>query len=150
MSEKKNVAFRVVIDTNVWVSALLNPSGYPAKIRKAFEEGLFEVVISEPILKEIADVLSRPKIKNKYGITGADIQELLILIEERSEHVLVSGDVRICRDKDDDFIIETAVKGKAKYLITRDDDVKSDKNVSNFLLQSGISVLSIAKFLKLI
>ena len=144
------MAFRVVIDTNVWVSALLNLAGYPAKIRKAFEEGLFETVISEPILKEIADVLSRPKIKDKYGIIEADIQELLILIEERSEHVLVSGDVSICRDKDDNFIIETAVKGKAKYLITRDDDVKSDKNVSNFLLQSGISVLSIAKSLKLI
>lgn len=54
------MVIRAVIDTNIWVSALLNPSGYPAKLRKAFEEGRFEVVISEPILKEIADVLSRP------------------------------------------------------------------------------------------
>ena len=144
------MAFRVVIDTNVWVSAILNPSGYPARIRKAFEEGLFEIIVSEPILKEIADVLNRPRIKDKYGITDAEIKELLILIEERSEHVLVSGHVCICRDKDDDFIIETAVKGNARYLITRDDDVKSDKKVSTFLLQSGVSVLSVTKFLKLI
>ncbi len=144
------MAFRVVIDTNVWVSAILNPSGYPARIRKAFEEGLFEIIVSEPILKEIADVLNRPRIKDKYGITDAEIKELLILIEERSEHVLVSGHVSICRDKDDDFIIETAVKGNARYLITRDDDVKSDKKVSTFLLQSGVSVLSVTKFLKLI
>ncbi len=141
---------KAVIDTNIWVSALLNPSGYPARLRKAFEEGLIEVVISEPILREITDVLSRPRIKNKYGIADVDIQEFLILIEERSEHVLVSGDVRICRDKDDDLIIETAVKGKVKYLVTRDDDVKTDTKVSDFLSQSNISPISVAKFLKLI
>lgn len=144
------MSVRAVIDTNIWVSALINPAGYPAGIRKAFEERLFEAIISEPILKEIADVLNRPRIKDKYGITEADIQEYLILIEERSEHVLVSGVVSIGRDKEDDFVIETAIKGKAKYLITRDDDIKSDINVSDFLLKSGISVISVAKFLKLI
>ena len=91
---------RAVIDTNIWISALLNPYGYPAQIRKAFEKGLFDVVI--------------------------------------------------CRDKDDDLVIETAVKGKAAYLVTRDDDVKNDKSVLDFLSQSGISVLTVDKFLKII
>ena len=144
------MAVRAVIDTNIWVSALLNPHGYPAKLRKAFEEGLIEVIISEPILEEIADVLNRPRIKDKYGITEADIRELLILVEERSEHVLISGDVNICRDRDDNLIIETAIKGNAKYLVSRDDDVKMDTKITEFLSGSGISVLSVAKFLKLI
>ena len=65
-------------------------------------------------------------------------------------HVLLSGDIKICRDKDDNFIIETAIKGKAEYLVTRDDDVKFDKEVSGFLSKYGISVTSVAKFLKLI
>ena len=137
-----------VVDTNIWVSALLNPSGYPAKLRNAFEEGLFDVVISEPILEEIADVLSRPRIKDKYGISETDIKKLLVLIEERAEHVLVSGALSICRDKDDDLIIETAVKGKVQYLVTRDDDIKNDINVLTFLTQAGISTISIAKFLE--
>ena len=144
------MAVRAVIDTNIWVSALLNPHGYPAKLRKAFEEGLIEVIISEPILEEIADVLNRPRIKDKYGITEADIRELLILVEERSEHVLISGDVNICRDRDDNLIIETAIKGNAKYLVSRDDDVEMDTKITEFLSGSGISVLSVAKFLKLI
>jgi hypothetical protein len=42
------------------------------------------------------------------------------------------------------------VKGKAEYLVTRDDDVKFDKEVSDFLSKYGISVTSVAKFLKLI
>ena len=144
------MAVRAVIDTNIWVSALINPHGYPAKLRKAFEDGLIEVIISEPFLEEIADVLSRPRIKDKYGITEVDIRELLMLIEERSEHVLISGDINICRDRDDNFIIESAINGNAKYLVTRDDDVKMDMKVSEFLSRSGISVLSIAKFLNLI
>ena len=35
------MAIKAVIDTNIWVSALLNPCGYPAQLRKAFEIGSF-------------------------------------------------------------------------------------------------------------
>lgn len=144
------MGIRAVIDTNIWVSSLLNPSGYPAKLRKAFEEGIFEVVVSEPILIEIAEVLNRPRIKDKYGITEYDIKELLILIEERSEHVLLDEDINICRDPDDDLIIETAMKGKAQYIVSRDDDLKFAPEVSAALSLSGIIVLTVAKFLSVI
>ncbi|MGR3292781.1 MAG: hypothetical protein ACUZ9M_02035, partial [Candidatus Scalindua sp.] len=53
----------------------------------------------------------------------------------------------ICRDKDDNAVIETAIKGKALFLVTRDDDIKSDKKVSSFLMKYKISVASIAQFL---
>ena len=144
------MAIRAVINTNIWVSALLNPFGFPARLLKSFEEGAFHTVISEPIIEELADVLNRPRIRERYGITEGDIHELLILIEERSEHVLLSGDVKICRDKDDDLIIETAIKGKAEYLVTRDDDIKFDKEVLSFLSKYGIAVVSISKFLDII
>lgn len=144
------MTIKAVIDTNIWVSALLNPFGYPARIRKFFEKGVFQVVVSEPLLEELADVLNRPRIREKYDVTPEDIEEILTLIEERSEYVLLSGDIEICRDKDDNLIIETAVKGKAGYLVTRDDDVKFDKEVSDFLSNYDISVTSVAKFLNLI
>lgn len=144
------MVIRAVIDTNIWVSALLNPFGPPAKLRKSFEKGIFHVIISDSMIEELADVLNHPRIKDRYGISGNDIQQLLTLIEERSEHILLSGNVNICRDKDDDLVVETAIKGKAGYLVTRDDDIKSDKEVSTFLSRYGISVLSVAKFLKVI
>ena len=144
------MAVKAVIDTNVWVSSLLNPFGFPAKLRKSFEEGIFHAVISESILEELAEVLNRPRIKDKYGISENDIKELLVLIEEQAEPVLLSGEITICRDKDDNLVIETAIKGQAAFLVTRDDDIKFDKAVSSFLLQNGISVISIAKFLALI
>jgi len=94
---------------------IINPFGYPARVRKSFEKGLFQVVVSEPILEELADVFNRPRIREKYDITPEDIEEILTLIEERSEHVLLSGNIEICRDKDDNLIIETAIKGKAVF-----------------------------------
>ncbi len=144
------MSVKAVIDTNVWVSSLLNPFGFPARLRKSFEEGVFQAVISEPILEELAEVLSRPRLKNKYRISEHDIKELLILIEEKAEHVLLSGDITICRDKDDNLVIETAIKGQAAFLVSRDDDIKFNKAVSTFLLPYSISVVSIAKFLALI
>lgn len=61
-------AVRAVIDTNIWVSSLLNPFGFPARLRKSFEEGSFHVIISAPMIEELADVLNRPRIKGKFEI----------------------------------------------------------------------------------
>lgn len=69
---------------------------------------------------------------------------------QRADHVSVSGEISVCRDKDDNLIIETAIKGEAAYLVTRDDDVKTDERVVSFLKGYRIAVLSVAKFLKVI
>jgi putative PIN family toxin of toxin-antitoxin system len=143
-------AVRAVIDTNIWVSSLLNPFGYPARLRKAFEEGDFSVVISAPMLEELLDVLNRPKIKDKFKIEDEDISALLLLLEDRAEDVWISGNITICRDKDDDLVIETAVKSKAEYLVTRDDDLKFDRKILSFLLQHDVTVISLSKFLAVI
>lgn len=144
------MAVKAVVDTNIWVSSLLNPFGFPAKLRMLFAKGLFDVVISTPILEEIAEVLMRPRIRDKYEIAGDDVEGLLLLIEERAENVPISGDVAICRDKDDNLVIETAIKSGAKYLVTRDDDIKFDKAVASFMLKNGVTVISLQKFLDLI
>jgi len=144
------MAIRAVIDTNIWVSAILNPFGFPSKLRHSFTKGLFQPVISEPMFLELAEVLNRPRIKDKYGLAAADITELLLLIEERSESVHVSGRVKLCRDRNDDMVIETAIQGRAEYLVTRDDDIKHDGEVSSFLQQYNISILTVANFLSII
>lgn len=144
------MAIRAVIDTNIWVSAILNPFGFPSRLRKSFTKGLFQPVISEPMFLELAEVLNRPRIKDKYGLTIADIKELLVLIEERSESVHITGNVKLCRDRNDDMVIETAVNGRVEYLVTRDDDIKHDSEVSFFLQRYKVEILSVAKFLSII
>ena len=57
---------RAVVDTNVWVSGFLNPHGAPARLRLAYRQGKFIAVTSEPLLAELAEVLTRPKLTSKY------------------------------------------------------------------------------------
>lgn len=57
-----------LFDTNVWVSALLNPSGIPARLITRWTQGDFTVVTSLPLLEELSEVLSRPRLKRKYQI----------------------------------------------------------------------------------
>lgn len=64
---------RAVVDTNVWVSALINPSGAPAEVLTAYRAGAFTLVTSEEMLAEVGEVLARPRIARKYGIEAADI-----------------------------------------------------------------------------
>jgi putative PIN family toxin of toxin-antitoxin system len=122
------MGINAVIDTNVWISALLNPHGHPALLRASFEAGKFQAVISSPLLEELVDVLQRPRIKDKYRIRPEDIEELVVLIEERCKTVTVMGEMTVCRDKDDNRIIETAVAGGAQYIVTRDDDLMTTSN----------------------
>ena len=45
------------------------------------------------------------------------------------------------------MILETALNGKAKYIVTRDDDIKFDNQVSSFLKRYDISVKTVAQFM---
>lgn len=138
---------RAAIDTNVWISALLFPSGMPGKVLLALADRAFTPVISEPLIAEIVDVSQRPRIIRKYGLTQGDIDRLVGLLCERAEMIEVTGTVHVCRDPDDDILIETAVLGLADVLVTRDDDLKGAAEVTDYLEAAGIAVLSVRRFL---
>ncbi len=137
----------VVVDTNVWVSAFINPHGPPAQIREAFVLGRFQVVLSVPILDEIAEVLARPRIRGKYGLDENEIAEFLRALAQHSIPVVPTGNLHICRDPDDDLVLETALLGKAQYMITRDDDLKRDPDLIAQMQAYQITVLSVRQFL---
>ena len=130
---------RAVVDTNVWVSAILNPSGLPGAVLRALKDGRFTLVSCEHLLDEIEAVLARPRLSKRYRVTPADIQELTVLLSERAEIAAVAGTVRLCRDPDDDLLIEAARVG----LVTRDDDLKSDRtHVNGRMSMAGYTIAS--------
>ena len=106
---------RAVIDTNVWVSALLNPAGHPAEVLAAFKRGGFLPVLSPSLLAELRDVLTRPRIRRRIPVPDAAVAEAVDLIETRAVRVTPPGDLRICRDPNDDHVIETAVIGGRRF-----------------------------------
>jgi len=136
----------VLLDTNIWVSMFINPHGFPARLQDAWFRGQFEVVISIPLLEEIADVLTRPRIQRKYGLTSQDIAEFLDLLQQRAIQVMPTGQLHLCRDPDDDFVLETAILGKAQYLVSRDDDIKNDRDLIRYMQNYGVEVISVQHF----
>jgi len=141
---------KVLIDTNVWVSAFLNPAGYPAKIVTAWLEDKIEIVISIPLLQEISDVLQRPRIQNKYKYSNEEIKKYLELIFRKAKKVEPSGNINICRDVKDNMILETALSGQVKYLVTRDDDIKRDLNLVQTMGKHGIEIITVSRFLEML
>ncbi|MEN3001572.1 MAG: putative toxin-antitoxin system toxin component, PIN family [Armatimonadota bacterium] len=139
---------RVVIDTNVWVSAFLTPHGAAAQVARAFREGRIESVVSEPILQEVRAVLLRPRIQRKYPITEAQVDEYLRLIREQSLVVELLGVLQRCRDPRDNFLLETAVLGNAECIVTRDDDLKRDIDLMTTMQRLGVEILSVRQLLE--
>jgi putative PIN family toxin of toxin-antitoxin system len=111
---------RYVFDTNVIVSAALIAESVP---RRAFDQALDRgtILISAPVLLELAEVLSRPKL-NKYLLEEERMRFLVALLK-KTELVGITETVTACRDAKDNKILELAVSGMADYIITGDEDL---------------------------
>jgi len=110
---------RAVLDTNVFVSALINPKGPPAAILRGLRSKRFRLISSPPINEEIIEVLNRPHIHDRYGL-GDRIFDVSFILWELAEVVIELPQVKVCSDPDDDKFLATAVGGRADYLVTGD------------------------------
>lgn len=137
---------RAVIDHNVWVSGLISQRGASYQIFEAFAQGRFQFVTCLELLDELAEVLCSPRLA-KYGITLADAREFRALLLDGAALVSVSRPSRVCRDPDDDLLIETALIGRASVIVTGDSDLIDDPAVSKFLGDAGIRVLEPFEFI---
>jgi len=104
---------RVVLDTNVLVSALMSPSGNPAKIYKMFFTGDFSLVYNESILSEYDDVLHRPYL----SIPDEDADKVINAIKLHGEYVESTPSTFPMTDEDDRAFYDTA-KSSGAYLVT--------------------------------
>ena len=141
---------RVFIDTNVWVSAFINADGAPARILEAFLAGRFVPVVSRVLLEEIDGVLRRPRIRRRLRLIEADLATILALLRDRAVEAVPEGNLRLCRDPDDNLLLETAVLGEARFAVSRDDDIKRDLDLMARLKEQGVEVVSVAHFLSLL
>jgi putative PIN family toxin of toxin-antitoxin system len=104
---------RVVLDTNILVSALLTPSGNPAKVYRMVLTGFLSMVYSEEILAEYLDVLYRPHLR----IPSDQADRLIGAIRQLGEQVTPAPSKRHIADEDDRMFYDAANISGA-YLIT--------------------------------
>jgi putative PIN family toxin of toxin-antitoxin system len=111
---------RVVLDTNVLISAVLSPLGKPfACLNWVIENAT--LIVSRKLLEELETRLARPKF-SKY-VDLARRRSFVTDLALSAVQVELSGMLRVCRDPDDDKLLEMAVVGRADCLVTGDADL---------------------------
>ena len=100
---------RAVVDTNILISGVIKPEGATGEILRRLRDGEFALLYTEPLLVELAEVINRPRIRQKYSLGSEDIETVLALILVRGEPIDPRRRVEICRDPKDNMILEAAV-----------------------------------------
>ena len=132
---------KAVLDTNVFVSGIYW-SGSSDKVLRAWKEGKFEHVSSLEIIEEISKTLSNFKIP----LSADDILWWENLILENSLIVVPKIKFNIVKDDpDDNKFFETALAGKADYIVSQD-----KRHVLKIREYKGIKTISPEEFMKLI
>lgn len=132
---------RVVVDTNVFVAALLSDAT-PRRVYQAFLAGTITLLFSRQTLFELATVLRRPSIR--LVTSRAEADSLLSAIQRDGVFVEVKEPVLACRDPKDNRFLECALAGRAACLVTGDRDLLT---LHPF---RGIRILRPADFLRLL
>ena len=129
---------KIVCDTNILISGILF-GGKPREILRLCSSGTVVNCISPDILKEVEEVLLRPK----FGLKETQVYEIIRLF--RDTFTLVSPDRRlsvVTADPDDNRILEAALATKADVIVS------GDAHLLDLVNWKGIPVISADTFLK--
>ena len=105
---------RLVIDTNVLISAALKPAGLQRTVLLLAITKPARLYVSRPILTEYDTVLARPALRIRKGLR----QQLLQLIKNHSHIVTPTRRLEVTSDPDDNIFLECADVAAADYLVT--------------------------------
>jgi uncharacterized protein len=105
---------RVVLDTNIIVSALLQPLGPSAQLFMLALGGAVQLCVSGRVYAEYEEVISRPRFQRSEDV----ISSALLAIREQAFWVRPTEQVKVCPDPDDDIFLECAQAAEADYLVT--------------------------------
>jgi uncharacterized protein len=108
------IPLRLVIDTNVVVSAVLNPEGLQRTVFLLATTKPARWYVSDPIMEEYSAVLARPELKIRKSLRLQIIQ----LIKNHTYPIRPSQLPQVATDPDDNIFLECADAAHADYLVT--------------------------------
>lgn len=126
---------RIVIDTNILVSAILF-GGLPEKFMRALTLEKFTACVSPEILEEYNRTI--PKLYIKYSSKNPrfELNDLISVMEL----ITPTSHIDICRDKEDNKFIECAIDGKCIYIVSGDKDLLAVKDFNS------VEILTVQEF----
>lgn len=133
---------RVVLDTNVIISRFLTPNGSVARIVGLWEDGAFELIVSEAILAEYSQVLRYPRLRAIHRLADGQLDEIDDAFRELTELVEPNEVPEVVEDDpDDDHLLACSMSGKVDCLVT------GDRHLLKLGSYNGIPILTPADFL---
>jgi len=113
---------KITLDTNVLVSAFISRDGQSAALLNTILTlPEIQLVLSEPILAEFKDVLSRPEVRERFRYSTRDIEQFVDALRSASKMVVPTSDFKVVgEDPKDDSVIDTAYDGKVDYIVSGD------------------------------
>jgi len=128
---------KIVLDTNVFISSFFW-GGNPRKLLTRVIDGKDSLFVSDEVLREVFSVMSRPK----FNVPSQQVAHFINSIQEVSFRVVPIGIVQgVCRDSDDDKILECAVLGNVDFIVSGDKDLLSLKEFR------GIPIVTASEYL---
>ncbi len=116
---------KVIFDCNVFLQALVNPHGPAGRCKQLVDRGEVELYVSEEVLAEVAEVLSRPRTRTLApALTFEVIEAFIVDIRLKSICLMnVPEEYRLERDPKDERYINLALAASAKFIVSRDNDL---------------------------
>ena len=133
---------RLVIDTNILISALLASTSLPAHLIDLWREGRFDVLTSAEQVDELMRVTRYPKIR--AHLIPATAVRLINEMRDLGVRVADLPAVTMCADPYDNYLLAMAAAGRADFLITGD-----KRDLLGIRLYEGTRILSVRDFLTL-
>ena len=125
---------KLVLDTNTLVSAFFW-EGNEAELLRKIEQGKAKLYITSEILKEVEEVIKRPKfneVMRKANLTPDQIVQKIVSLSNLI--IAPKLNIKVCRDEKDNKFLECAESAKADYLISGDKDLLSLKEYKGILI----------------
>lgn len=142
---------RVLLDTNLLVRAAITPEGLARKLLRHIEQREQHVlIVSSHLLSEVADVLHRPRIQQRWPFSSDAIQSYCQYLSRVGTEVAAQPlSFPVISDPKDQAVVEAAIAGKADVICTSDAHFYQPL-ASEFLEKRGISVLTDTALLALL
>lgn len=141
---KKTKRVRAVIDTNLFVSGLFAEKGTTQQLQDLWVAGVFELVVSEKILKEIEKTIRKPYIWDKLQLEEGENTWITDLIREKA--FVVTQDTyktdKIKDDPTDNKFLACALEAEADYIVSGDNHLLALKHFH------GIQIVDAKNFIK--
>lgn len=135
---------KIVIDTNIWIRCLLG-GRITLPVLQAWRAGRFDLVVSEPLLAELAEVWQRPRLKKHI-----DEQDARALLDQiRWSGILVEAVTTPpeCSDPKDGPFLATAIDGSADAIVSGDRDLRADDQLRSAMAAHGVEIWGVETLL---